>query len=710
MATFTPIVERARARPRAMATVALTAIILLSTFIRILVNANAAGPWIFVDEMIYSDLGRSAFGGGSIRGVPITGYGIGYPLTIAPGYAMFENLVTAFGFVKATNALLMSLAAAPVYFVAHLLMTRLWALAAALLSVLVPAMAYSSVVMTENAFYPAFCLASMLMIFALVRPTALRQILVWPGIAVCFEVRSQGGVLAAAFLMSVAIVVVTDAVVDRETPLLPALARSARRYWVTFALVIAGACALLIHLHQTGQTVGSLFGAYAITTEATDRYHVKPVVTWILLHVAELDLWLGVVPLVALLVLVGRACAKSASRELRIIAISSVVIIGSMAVVVGAFVVFSNVGRIEERNLFYVGIFPLIALCWWVAEGLPRDNRWFVLALVIAAGLPLAIPYPALINQTAASDTFGLYVPWALSEHLFDPNLTVFAVATGSFGVAALMLFLRRKQSFWLIVIVATFFVVTSLAVNVKTDRAAAGAVAQGISGHRNWVDAAVGAEADVSVIYPGASEPLKVWQNEFFNRSIRRVFTIASPLPGGLPETVVNIAPDGRVIGRAGEQIYAEIVLVHSSTPVAGSVLAHDGRARMSVIRATPPLRFTSTVTGIYDDGWTGAEVVYTNYSCVKGNIRTEVRLDGVLHSAPVTVTPYLGDRAQAPVEVSPDGSPLVIEVPVVPVSHVCTVRYRIDPVAVPSQVVPGALDPRSLGVQMTTPSLVGP
>jgi hypothetical protein len=702
-------VDRVHARPRAWATIALAAIILVSTLIRILVNANVAGPWIFVDEMIYSDLGRSALGGSSIRGVPISGYGIGYPLLIAPAYAVFEDLVTAFAFVKATNAVLMSFAAVPVYFIARLLMARLWAMVASLLSVLVPAMAYSGVVMTENAFYPAFCLASMLMIFALLRPTALRQILVWPSIVVCFEVRSQGGVLAVAFLMSVVVVIVADAILDRETTWLKALGKSARRYWITFALVVAGICALLLYLHRAGRTVGSIFGAYAVTTEATDRYQVKPVVAWVLLHIAELDLWLGVIPFVALLVLVGRACMKSASRELRVVAISSVVIIGLMALVVGAFVVFSNVGRIEERNLFYVGIFPLIALCWWVAEGLPRGNRWFVLALVVAAGLPLAIPYQALINQTAASDTFGLYLPWALSEHLFDPNLTAFAVAVGSFGAAALVLLIREKRAVWMIGVVAAFFVATSIAVNIKTDRASAGAVAQGIAGHRDWVDAVVGTGADVSVVYPGASEPLKVWQNEFFNRSIRGVFTIAVPLPGGLPETIVNAAPDGRVIGRAGEQIDAGIVLAHDSTSIAGTVIARDRGARMELVRATAPLRFLSTTTGIYDDGWTGGAVVYTNYACAKGIVRISVRLDKVLHTTPVTVTPYVGDQRLSPVQVSPDGTPQMVDVPVVPKSRVCTVRYVVDPLVVPSQTIPGAVDPRPLGVLMSSPTLVG-
>ncbi len=685
----------------------LGAIVALSTLVRIAVGSDAPGPWIFVDEMIYSSLGRSAFDGGTIRGVAITGYGVGYPTMIAPAYALFENLIAAFAAVKALNALAMSLAAVPVYFTARIVMNHFWSLGAALLAVLVPAMAYSSVVMTESAFYPAFCFASMLIVVTLNRPTIVRQISVWGGIAVCFEIRSQGGVLAVALGAAVVALVLADALTDRVNSLPRAVVSAARRYWLTFGIFIAIVGGIAFHLHRTGKTFGSLLGAYSVTAEATDRYNAKPVIAWVMMHLAELDLWLGVVPAVALLVLIGRAVTREGSRELRVFAISAVAIIGTMTIVVGAFVVFSNVGRIEERNLFYVGVFPLVALCWWISQGAPRDNRWFMLALVIAAGLPLALPYPALINQTAASDTFGLYLPWAVSEHLFDPNLTVFAVAVASFGIAAFTLYLHRERVVWLVFLVVIYFIATSVAVDIKTDRASAGAVAQGISGHRDWIDQAVGANADVSVIYPGSAEPLKVWQNEFFNRAVHRVYTIAVPLPGGLPETIVNAAPDGRVIGRAGEQIRADLVLVHESTVIAGTTVATDDGAHMNVVRATSPLRFLSTVSGIYDDGWTAGEVLYSNYACKAGSVETTVRLDGALHSTPVTVTPFVGDIPQRPVQVSPDGSSQVVTARVSPGGEACSVRYVIEPVAIPSQVTPGVVDSRPLGVLMSRPVL---
>jgi len=699
------MVGRARLRPRLAASAVVALIVLVSTAVRVALGVNAAGPWIFVDELIYSELGRSALSGPAIRGVPTSGYGFGYPLAIAPAYALFDNLVAAFTAVKVTNAFVMSLVAIPVYFTARTIMATRWALVAAALSVAVPAMAYTSVVMTESAFYPAFALAVMLMVLALRRPTIVRQLLVWPALVLCFEIRSQGAVLALVFVAAAAAIAVVDGLGGAAGARLSGLLRSFARFWPTLGVLVLGAVGGVLYLAQSGRTVGSLLGAYSITAEATDRYQIRPMVAWFFLHLSELSLWLGMVPFAAALVLIGFACTRSASRDLRVFAIVGFLTTLGMTAVVAAFVVFANVGRIEERNLFYIGIVPLIALCWWAASGLRRGDRWFPLVLVGAAGLPLAIPYPGLLNQTATSDTFGLFIPWALSLRLFDPNLTVFAVAIGTIAAAALLVYIPARRAWALVVIVAAWFAVTSVAVDIKTDRASQGAVAQGISGPRDWVDRAVGGGADVAVVYPGSLEPLKVWQNEFFNRSVKRVMTVSVPLPGSLPDAVVYPREGGLLYDVDGHRVEAPYVLAHDSTTVAGSVVAEDRPAHMVLVRADNPLRLLDTVSGIYDDGWTGPEVVFTVFDCAGGEVSTTARLDGYLHASPVTVTPSVAGASGEPVSVAIDGTPSTITVPVQPVDGVCEVRYLVDPTAVPAEVgvVPG--DPRPLGVLMSRP-----
>jgi hypothetical protein len=100
----------------------LASLVCLSVAIRFLLARRDPAPWIFVDEIVYSELGRSVGSGASlaIRDVPTgTAYGVVYPLLIAPAYAIFDSLPTAYTAVKLINAVLVSLAAVPAYLLAR---------------------------------------------------------------------------------------------------------------------------------------------------------------------------------------------------------------------------------------------------------------------------------------------------------------------------------------------------------------------------------------------------------------------------------------------------------------------------------------------------------------------------------------------------------------------------------------------------------------
>ena len=156
----------------------LAAIVAVSIVVRYVLARRDPSPWIFVDEVIYSELGRSFASDFefSIRGFASNAYGFVYPVLIAPSYALFDSLAEAYGAVKITNVVVMSLTAVPVYYIARRLMRTPYALGAAVLSIAIPAMTYTGVVMTENAFYPAFAFSVLFMIRALERPTPLNQV------------------------------------------------------------------------------------------------------------------------------------------------------------------------------------------------------------------------------------------------------------------------------------------------------------------------------------------------------------------------------------------------------------------------------------------------------------------------------------------------------------------------------------------------------
>ena len=100
----------------------------------------------------------------------------------------------------------MSLAAVPVFAWGRRLMSERWALAAAALTLCIPGLAYTGLLMSETVFYPLVALAAWLAARALTEPTLRgagaarrrRSLLV-------ILTRLQGVVLVPAFVLAVAI-------------------------------------------------------------------------------------------------------------------------------------------------------------------------------------------------------------------------------------------------------------------------------------------------------------------------------------------------------------------------------------------------------------------------------------------------------------------------------------------------------------------------
>ena len=136
----------------------LVTIVLASFALRAWLAREMLGPFIMVDELIYSELGRSIASGDGfrVRDVPAGGFSLVYPILISPAYALFDSLPDAYGAVKTLNALYMSLAAVPAYLLARRVLAPPLSLFAAVLAVALPSLVYTGTVMTENAFYPLF--------------------------------------------------------------------------------------------------------------------------------------------------------------------------------------------------------------------------------------------------------------------------------------------------------------------------------------------------------------------------------------------------------------------------------------------------------------------------------------------------------------------------------------------------------------------------
>jgi hypothetical protein len=677
LATEVAAVDRASGRALARAVpvwVWLTALVVLSALVRYALARRIVAPWIMVDEMIHSELARgvAAGDGFSIRGAAAPTYGFVYPLLIAPAY-MVDSLATAYQLVKATNALLMSLAALPAYFLARRVLPRGLSLLGALLAVSVPSLVFAGEVMTENAFYPLFLCVALALVFALERPTLPRQAILLALCALAYLTRAQ----ALAFIPAVLTA--------------PFLLGTWRAWRATYLAVGGGLAALFAAQWARDRSPLDLLGAYATTGE--QHYDPREVLRWLLYHVAELDLYLGIFPFAASLVLF--VLWRRLPRVLRPFLAATASISLFLVLEVSAFASLPSVQRIEERNLFYLAPLALIALLVWVDQGAPRPALGAGAAAVVAAALPAFIPYERLIGVPAQSDTLMLLPLWRLHERWFALDDLV-AVATGAAAAGALaFLLVPRRHALLLPIAVFAFFLAVARPISARMEYAAEGALAEGMHKQdRDWIDTAVAGRGEVGVLWTGNGSRFSVWQNEFFNRSVGPVFSAATPMEGGLPATKVTLDRRTGVLHGAPD---VPFVLTDGSAELVGDVVATDGARNVFLYEVDRPLRQAALVEGLHPaDTWSGPLVTYTRFDCDGGTVVVALQSDEALYEKPSRVR-VLGTNVSA--TVPPDGFAHVLFAPLRPVQGRCVARFAVSPTT-----VPGPNDPRPLGLHFNS------
>ncbi len=632
----------------------LAVIVAASFLLRAWLARAIVGPFIMVDELIYSELARSVAAGEGfrVRDVPAGGFSLVYPLLISPAYALFDSLPDAYAAVKTLNALYMSLAAVPAYLLARRLLGPGLSLAAAVLAVAVPSLAYTGTVMTENVFYPLFLTGALVFVLVLERPTALRQAGLLALVGLLFATRVQ----AVAFVPAILVAPLLAAWLGRQ-PLVPAL----KRLWLLYALIGAGAVAVLGFQAVRGQSPRDLLGAYAVVGDSS--YDPATVARFFLYHLAELDLYLGVLPLAAFVLLAVRT--RRIEPALAPFLAVAITLSTAVLLVVAAFAsVFAN--RIQERNTFVVAPFFLIALLVWADRGLPRPKWVAPIVVAVCALLPLAIPFERFIETGAISDTLALLPLWdAFGSLLFDSiDATVLA---GGLVAAALLLLVPRRLALVLPAVTLAFFAAVSQNVwqgeyGFATARVSAGALFSGIRvGHRDWIDRALPDGARAAFIWTGATDRYAVNQNEFFNRAVGPIYFVGGPTPGGLAEAEVSIdSKSGLIRTRDGKRLRVGYVLTEDKITPDGTVVARDPGIGLTLWRVAGPLVATATVVdGLYpNDTWSGRTVTWTRERCRGGTLTVALTSDPNLFDEDQIVTAFIFGREAGRARIRPAGT----------------------------------------------------
>jgi hypothetical protein len=675
----------------------LAALVVVSTGIRYLFTRHAVAPWIMVDELIYSELAKSfaATGHFLVRGHTTGSYGYVYPVLISPAWAAFRSVPDAYAAAKGINALVMSLAAVPAYFLARRVLGPWLSLAAAAFAVAIPSMVYTATLMTENAFYPIFLTAVLALVVWLERPTSANTAVLAGLCLVAYLTRAQAVALLPAILTA---------------PLLVAGREAFHRYRLAYALVAGGVLVVVAEQVARGRSVFGVFGAYQVAS--TSHYSVGEVTRWFLYHVSELDLSLGVLPFAALLVLA--LGLRALPRAERVFVAATVAVSFWLVLEVAAFASEQSF-RVEERNMFYVAPLFLIALLVWMGRGLPRGTAAATAAIVVAAALPGALPYASFVGLNAVSDTIALLPLGTLVQDglgLDDVGLVVvFACA----AAGLLLLLVPRRYALVLPVLVLAYFAVSQSAIEAQHHQASLQALFGGISSpplHRDWIDRKVGSGADVAVIWTGNTDKYTIWENEFFNRSVRTFYRTGAPLPGDLPETLITVdARTGLVRLPGGGSISVAYALTDGSLALRGRVIAQDNRTGLALYRIGGPLVQASRVDGLWpQDTWSRRVVTYTRFECTGGTLAVALQSDPNLFSAPNTVVATVGGRLAGRVTVPRNGQ-RVLRVRLVPAGRQCVVRFTVGRLAIPAVVFgPPNTDTRALGAHFNRFSFTPP
>jgi hypothetical protein len=551
-------------------------------------------PWLFTDELEFTQLARSAADTGELarRGEPLQGQFSLYPYVTAPAW-WIDDTKDAYEMVKLIGVIAMSLAFFPAYGLARMLVSRPAAVLVALATVSIPAFVYTSLIIEEPLAY----FWSTLSLYLVVRSLVLR---------------TRG---AVAFAVAAALVapLVRDELIVIPAVLAGGWAIAAwgserllrlRRTWsradyVGVALLLLGAILVL----------NELYSGRSPDWDTSTRHYKDRMIEYGLWAGGAFTIGLGVLPVVAGLATLWRPRDEPDTRELsafRSVLWLAIVGFGLYSAGKAAIISTTFSTRVVERNLIYLA--PLL----FVATAMVFEHRRVrVAALAVSAAfvayLIVATPYnmdtrlysdaPGLAILAAANRAYGWTPEYAETVLLW--------MLLAALAIVAAVVFLRGRLSRSIAIAAALLTLGWNVTGEVNAARGST-AFADQLMAHLpqppTWIDRATGGEP---TLYLGQkiADPNGLWLLEFWNRSIRLVRSLDGSAPGPGPALTPDLLnSEGELAADPGYR-YA---VAETSIELVGKPLRTEGGWRLYEI--DPPLRLASSTRGIFGDGWIGS------------------------------------------------------------------------------------------------------
>jgi Dolichyl-phosphate-mannose-protein mannosyltransferase len=588
-------------RPTRLAT-ALGLLVAVSTLLRFWGGTLIPIPWINPDEIIYGELGRSLYRSGEFRilGRPTEFISLVYPALVGVPLSL-GNLERGYHLLKLVQALVMSLTAVPVYFWARSLGAGRWAFAAAVLTVAIPGLAYSGLIMTEVVFYPIVVLAAWALAAALERPRPLRQGLLVVACAAAAMTRLQAFVLLPVLVTAVGIEALLGRRLRRALRLAPAAGGL-----VVLALAWAG------WRLRHGGSLSRVFGAYEPAGQI--HYGAGRAARFVLFHYADLALFTGLFPLCAVLALL--VVHDRGDERLRAYLATTVALVLWFPAEVGIFA-SQHVGYLAERNMLPLAPILFVGFAAWLARDGPRPRVATVATGLAIVALLLALPVGKLVRPEAFPDSFTLLPLIRLEQRSPGTDLDALLVVTAAIALLVYALLPRRLLPLLPLVLVTGFAAVSVEATNriaFEADLLAG----QSTGPVHRWIDERV--QGPVAFLYIGEFNWPAAWENLFWSRRVEHVYDLLTArIPGGLPQDSVGPLEDGRLVLVDGSPAQGDYVVSQYPVQFRGRVLGSAGEG-FQLWQLDPPFRisvWTQRVAG---------HVRVLAYACRPGRLRLEV------------------------------------------------------------------------------------
>jgi hypothetical protein len=672
-------------------------------------------PWILVDEFIYSEYAKSFAAGRHFLARGGVGPSVGhvYPAVISPAWR-FGAMSTVYEAAKAINVVVMTLAVVPVFLWARRLVSPVYAIVAAALTLALPAFVYTDALMTENVFFPVLVLALYALALALERPTLLIQLFLLFTLGLAVGVRVQAVVLVPIFVTALVLKILLD-LRSSGSRLTPRAAGTALRpYAPSLVLILAAAAGYALWKAAQGVSITTGLGAYAGTS--SNIYSARDAFRWVVYHFAELTLLVGVIPVSAFIVLFGLAWAKRSGFEPAERAFLATTAAGVVWLVIEVGIFASRFSlRIEERNMFDVAPLLLLAFVLWLHRGLPRPPSLTAVAAFVPAALLLTLPLESLLNISILSDTFGLIPFWRLATRLAGGvNDVRIVLAAGALAAGIAFAAVPRRIAAPLTVgAIAAFLIGSSYSVFGAVQGFARGLDGFTGAADRSWIDDAVPANERVAFLFGGAADPSAeakiLWETEFWNRRLSTVYDLGQSEGQALPALPASADPrTGRIA--LGSPTTPRYVVAPSTVKLVGRPIA--ATSSLVLYKLKPPVQLGETVDGIYPDRWMSSDAGLTRYVAYGKNIRVTVsraawrgpdvpgtvRIDARPAAFGADGAPILGKPTAVRTWTIHSGAQKTFTLPAPPPPY--RVALHIEPTFSPAQF--GLPDMRQLGAQV--------